>query len=705
MKITMTFLIFLALLLPNAFAQEYTQWGLPEGAIARLGKGSAEEILYSPDGAQLAVVSTIGIWLYDTTSYQAVALLDADTNMGTSVVFSPDGVTLAGWTWERTVRLWDTETGELKGTLTTDEQKDTPTVYFPRAMYVRPRANNSVVFSPDGTTLASTSGTRTVQLWDVGTGEPKWTLTEHPDGANSVVFSSDSKTLASRRYDTLLLWDTETGELKATLTADEQKDTPIVYSRELNRAAFSPDGTTLASGSRKNTVSLWDAETGEHKRAFTGHSDHVSVDWDYVSSVVFSPDGVTLAGGSETNTVWLWDTETGELKEALRAGERRRPPFVDDSRVSRLKSVVFSPDGMILASMSWDKTVLLWDTETWEQKGKLTGHMDRAKRVVFSPDGTTLACWSYDGPLRLWNTETWERKGTLTSYTRDPIRSVSFSPDGITVASSGRFATVVLLWDAVTGEQKGTLTGHTNNVSSVAFSPDGKTVASGGWDKTVRLWDTETGEHRDTLTGHSVRFSPDGSILAIKGADRTLWLWDAVTGEQKGPLTGHTGRIGPVTFSPDGRTLASGSADTTVVLWDTVTGEQKGTLTGHTDRIWSVTFSPDGRTLASGSEDNTVRLWDTETGELKAIFTMAERQEGTFGLPMARITVAISPDGQTLASGSVDGTVQLWDTETGEQKAILTGHRSRCLSVVFSPDGRTLASGSKEGTVLVWKVD
>ena len=226
MKITMTLLVFLVLSLPNAFAQDYTQWGLPEGAVARLGKGSAEEILYSPDGAQLAVVSTIGIWIYDTTRYQAVALLDADTRMGTSVAFSPDGVTLAGrsrdgtvqlwdtetgepkdplightrgvdsvafspdgttlagWTWDRTVRLWDTETGELKATLTMGEPKDTPVIYFPSA-------NNSVVFSPDGTTLASAGYENTVQLWDVGTGEPKWTLTGHQDGVNSVVFSPD----------------------------------------------------------------------------------------------------------------------------------------------------------------------------------------------------------------------------------------------------------------------------------------------------------------------------------------------------------------------------------------------------------------------------------------------------------------------------------------------------------------------------------
>ena len=97
MKITMTVLMVLALFLPNTYPEDYTQMNLPEGAVARLGKGSVEEILYSPDGTRLAVVSSIGIWLYDTTSYQEVALLAADTSMGTSGVFSPDGKTLAGW--------------------------------------------------------------------------------------------------------------------------------------------------------------------------------------------------------------------------------------------------------------------------------------------------------------------------------------------------------------------------------------------------------------------------------------------------------------------------------------------------------------------------------------------------------------------------------------------------------------------------------
>ncbi len=275
----LTLILGMILFLPNTFAQDYTRWGLPEGAKARLGKGRISgNIAYSPDGALLAVASSIGIWLYDTGTYQEVALLTGHTNRVYSVAFSPDGNTLAsggGRQAMTSLRLWDVTTGQSIATLTGHEW----VIY-------------SVAFSPDGNTLASGSGDDTIRLWDVVTGEHKQTLTGHTGSVRSVAFSPDGNTLASGSSDdTIRLWDVVTGEHKQTLTG---------HTGSVRSVAFSPNGNTLASGNTDGTIHLWDTVTGANQRTFTGHTR-------LVRSTAFSPDGTTLASGNEDGTVLLWE--------------------------------------------------------------------------------------------------------------------------------------------------------------------------------------------------------------------------------------------------------------------------------------------------------------------------------------------------------------------------------------------------------------
>ncbi|MDH6098149.1 hypothetical protein NWP21_04690 [Anabaenopsis sp. FSS-46] len=250
------------------------------------------------------------------------------------------------------------------------------------------------------------------------------TLTGHSDDVNSVGFSPDGQTLASRSGDkTIKLWDVRTGKLRHTLTGHSHSVNYVGFSPD--SVGFSPDGQTLASGSVDYTIKLWDVNTGKVRHTLTGHSNSV---W----SVGFSPDGQTLASGSEDYTIKLWDMNTGKVRHTL------------TGHSSVVDSVAFSPDGQTLASGSWDKTIKLWDVTTGKELHTLTGHSDWVRSVGFSPDGQTLASGSDDKTIKLWDVTTGRELHTLTGHS-DQVSSVGFSPDGQTLAS-GSYDNTIKLW-------------------------------------------------------------------------------------------------------------------------------------------------------------------------------------------------------------------------------------------------------------------
>jgi WD40 repeat protein len=229
-----------------------------------------------------------------------------------------------------------------------------------------------------------------------------------------------------------------------------------------------------------------------------------------------------------------------------------------------------------------------------------------------------------------------------------------------------------------------TLTGHSNVIQSVAISADSAILASGSSDKTIKVWDLGTGELRHTLTGHSLcifslAISPDGQTLA-SCADKTTKIWDLKTGKLLRNLN-HLKSVGSVAISSEGQIFAIGG-NKTIKIWNPHTGEWPRTFSEELGYVGSVAISPDGNTLASGSTENIIKIWNLHTGQLLHQLT---------GHSDTVRSLAISPDGKTLVSGSVDKTVKIWDLSTAGFIRTLFEQSRKVNSVAISPDGYTLA--------------
>ncbi|MBW4623147.1 MAG: caspase family protein [Cyanosarcina radialis HA8281-LM2] len=335
-----------------------------------------------------------------------------------------------------------------------------------------------------------------------------------------------------------------------------------------------------------------------------------------------------------------------------------------------------------------------------QERNRLEGHTAWVTSVSFSPDGQTLASASSDSTIKLWRPDGTLLK-TLQGHTKD-VHSVSFSPDGQLIASASSDSTIKL-WRP-DGTLWKTLTGHKKVVWSVIFSADGQTMASYSSDRTLKLWSRD-GTLLKTFSGltdkgvNTIRFSPDGQTLAIGIHDGTIQLWNR-DGVLLKTLRRHQSEVNSVNFSPDGKFLASGGEEGTVKLWNLADGSSK-TFTRHERGIHShrgpvkyVIFSPDGQIIASAGADKLVQIWSTDGSLLKTIE----------GHTQAVNSLSFSPDGKTLASASDDRTVRLWKLAEILPKT-LYGHRFDVVGLSFSPDGNTLASASEDMTIKLWDLD
>jgi WD40 repeat protein len=575
-----------------ATGKEVRRFGGYEIAIAALA--------FSPDGQSLAVAGDATV-LYDVATGKRLRKFGGAAR---SLAFSPDGKLLAAGVARNAIRVWQVATGRVV-----------------REFRAGREPAYRLSFTRGGHQLVSVAGDRTARFWDFASDKPLSSIGLGYD--ECVALARDGAVWATAAGErSIKRWDVARRKAKPRIGWNRQGDS-------IHCLTVTTDGKLLALADDHDEIDLLDAATGRVRC-------HFRIDIGFVTTLGFSPDGTALAVGvcltesgqrfalSGWAQVRLFDTATG----------RERLLFPAHRHV--VEAVAFSPDGLKVASASWDGTLRLWDAESGRHRRVLARIRGGARELLFSPDGKVLAVVDMRGTLRLLDLATGKEQ---SPGARRPagLLCIGFSPAGHVLAL-GRLEGATRLWDVSADREVCRLAdrGPLPEATAAALSTDGKVLALAAQGPRVELWQTATGrrlgqipaaarkgegdEDRRAIPVDRIGFSPDGRLLAAAGSYGAMYLWDVALGrelprfaQQRGHLMGFGGST--FAFSPDSRTLASAGLSRPVELWDVATGELIRAFDSGLETLRhqarGLTFSPDGRTLATGVDgDFTVMVWD-----------------------------------------------------------------------------------------------
>lgn len=492
------------------------------------------------------------------------------------------------------------------------------------------------------------------------------------------------------------------GTLELSLQTAEKGNQPSVVAVTLKRiqpstrtlrghgapvlhVAFSPNGTTLASVGKDDSIRLWDSGTGRSTAVIRAEKKGS------FSAVSFSSDGQLLAAACRNGVVALFSSRTAKRVAKLKGHD------------SSVRSLAFSPDSKRLASADDNGIVRLWEPSQRRVVSTIKAHQFGVDSIAYSPNGKLIALACGVAPIEIWSTEPLEKRRTIPTLDRQyGTRSIAISHNARWLASSGVDGVRLDEWDS--GETIAMIEGHSGGQSSAAFSPDDSLFAAAIYED-IRVFAPESGVEVARLGEHSdwvntVTFSPDGKLIATGSDDGTIKLWD----------TGKFHLLSPPAVSVVARTVRRGPIESRRLTFD-----------GHVRDVRTVTFLPDTQILVIGADGQPVpnapaggiiKLWSLEHS--REISTMPEPGAFQFGSYVGETmdspsSIAASTDGTHLAVASFQG-VRLWNIAGRKPVGVVYGWGQplpddRTLadidSVAISPDGETIAAGGL-GFVSLW---
>ncbi len=596
-----------------------------------------------------------------------------------SVRFSPDGSMALSLGIEGTAKLWDVATGRLIRTFSLSGSK-----------------LEKVGFSPDGTrVIASSDMSEGVTIWDAESGRSIINIKQDIAFTTFIAVSPDGRAVLTSNVDDLHLWDTEKGTLIRKVGIQDGSDHFGAFSAKGNQA--------IIASEFGETVKIWDVAKG---RLLSSAKRPAGT----VHAATFGPDGPrVVVAGEDGDRASVVNARTGRVLRTIELGRRI------------ITALTLSPDGRRVGVGFFEEVdgkeahgIHIYDARSGRRIRAFTSVKPHVFPIAFSPDGRRIAAVLESESLSVWDIDS---GALLRDFrgTQAPLHQVSVSADGKRIAGMGGLQEWLNLWDTTTGHHIRAIKGHDGYVDTGLFSSPPAHVFSGSGDETAKLWNAETGRLIRTFKGHSDRIgalavSRDGKRLLTGSWDKTVKLWDVASGRLLRTFEGHSKRIHALAFAPDGKRFVSSSEDETIRLWDVATGTLVRELKGHHLSVLSVAYAPDGRLIATGGQDDRIRFWDAETGQnVRTIESLRGVVKGwengiifsTEGHSEYINSIAFSPDGTLLLSGSDDQTIKLWDVGRARLIRTFEGQTTDVTSVAFLGDGKRIASASGDG-IRIW---
>ena len=679
------------------------------------GNYEPANIVFSPDGKRLVLGDDSGVVrVWDMSNGQEVQTLKGHTKAVDGVAFSGDGTKLATGSDDTTIKIWDTVTWREIQTLKGHKLDISSVAFSPDGRSLASVGGISMkggeAFSPDGRRLATASDDRTIKLWDTATGEDVFTLRGHAGGVLCVAFSRDGKRIASGSIDqTAKVWDTE------PLTFDQNLQrtaVPLVakLSRELtlkddviDRLRNDPKlDEPLRAAALKVAERLHEDANFLNNTAWPIVANPDRKPEEYQRALRFAETACKLAPQMPVflNTLGVARYRAGLYKEAL----------ADLNRSLVLNTPQYNgpnPADMAFIAMAHQKLGETDDAKKTLERLRGVMSLDRWAFDSESADFLGEAGHLIDPENTSW--PPMEEVADFKNTIEGPVENARFSPDGKLLLTA-HDDQIMALWDVESRKLIRVFHDETAKprTFSVAFSPDGRRALSGGADMLIRLWDIDTGALIRVFKGHTewifnVGFSNDGKLAfstaggvdnVTDGVDSAVRVWEVETGKEIRKLEGHKGRVLGMAVLPDGKSVLT-AGDTSLILWDTTTGKETRRFKGHTAVLENVAVFDGGRRAVSGGYDRTLRFWDLASGQETDRF---------FGHSYEVTGLAVSPDGKRLLSSDYNGRdLALWDIENRRLIRKISWGLLNPVRGSFSPDGKLAVWCGTGGVIRLYK--